>query len=206
MIFYPFPWPGKRPLSAKINPMERCNWSPKEPMLTYHDTEWGVPVHDDCKLFEYLILDGAQAGLNWEIILKRRDGYRRAFAEFDPVIVAGFDQAKVEELLLDPGIIRNRRKVESAVINAQKFLEVQREFGSFDVFFWSFVNGKTIQNAFKTLQEIPAVTPEAEKVSKALIQRGFKFVGPTICYAIMQSAGLVNDHTVNCFRYSELSK
>lgn len=175
-------------------------------MLTYHDTEWGVPVHDDCKLFEYLILDGAQAGLNWEIILKRRDGYRRAFAEFDPVIVAGFDQAKVEELLLDPDIIRNRRKVESAVINAQKFLEVQREFGSFDVFFWSFVNGKTIQNAFKTLQEIPAVTPEAEKVSKALIQRGFKFVGPTICYAIMQSAGLVNDHTVNCFRYSELSK
>jgi DNA-3-methyladenine glycosylase I len=178
----------------------------KEPMVTYHDTEWGVPVHDDRKLFEYLILDGAQAGLNWEIILKRREGYRLAFAGFDPVVVAGYSQVKVEELLLDPGIIRNRRKVESAVVNAQKFIEVQEEFGSFDTFFWSFVNGKTIHNGFKTIQEIPAVTPEAEKMSKALIQRGFKFVGPTICYAIMQSAGLVNDHTINCFRYSELLK
>jgi DNA-3-methyladenine glycosylase I len=178
----------------------------KEPMLTYHDTEWGVPVHDDQKLYEFLILDGAQAGLNWEIILKRREGYRRAFAEFDPLQVANFDQAKVEELLLDPGIIRNRRKVESAITNAQKFLDVQKEFGSFDVFFWSFVNGKTIHNSFTSIQEIPAVTLEAEKMSKALIQRGFKFVGPTICYAIMQSAGLVNDHTVNCFRYSELLK
>ena len=175
-------------------------------MLTYHDTEWGVPVHDDRKLYEFLILDGAQAGLNWEIILKRREGFRRAFAEFDPSIVAGFDNAKVEDLLLDPGIIRNRRKVESAITNAQKFLEVQKEFGSFDAFFWSFVNGKTIHNAFKTIQEIPAVTQEAEKLSMALIQRGFKFVGPTICYAIMQSAGLVNDHTINCYRYSELLK
>jgi len=186
--------------------MERCNWSMKEPMLTYHDTEWGVPVHDERKLFEYLLLDGAQAGLNWEIILKRREGYRRAFAGFDPMIVASYDQAKVEELLLDPGIIRNRRKVESAVTNAQKFLDVQKEFGSFDTFFWSFVNGKTIHNNFAAIQEIPAVTPEAEKMSKALIQRGFKFVGPTICYAIMQSAGLVNDHTINCFRYAELMK
>jgi DNA-3-methyladenine glycosylase I len=178
----------------------------KEPMLTYHDTEWGVPVHDERKLYEFLILDGAQAGLNWEIILKRREGYRRAFAEFEPAVVSSFNQAKVDELLLDSGIIRNRRKVESAIINAQKFLEVQQEFGSFDAFFWSFVEGKTIHNTFKTIQEIPAVTPEAEKMSKALIQRGFKFVGPTICYAIMQSAGLVNDHTVNCFRYSELLK
>jgi DNA-3-methyladenine glycosylase I len=176
----------------------------KEPMLKYHDTEWGVPVHDERKLFEYLLLDGAQAGLNWEIILKRREGYRKAFAEFDPLIVANYNQDKVEEILLDPGIIRNRRKVESAVVNAQKFLDVQKEYGSFDVFFWSFVNGKTIHNNFSTIQEIPAITPEAEKMSKALIQRGFKFVGPTICYAIMQSAGLVNDHTVNCFRYSEL--
>ena len=175
-------------------------------MLTYHDTEWGVPVHDDRKLYEFLILDGAQAGLNWEIILKRRDGFRRAFAGFDPSIVAGFGQDKVEELLLNPEIIRNRRKVESAIINAQKFLKVQQEFGSFDAFFWSFVNGKTIQNAFKTLQEIPAITLEAENLSKALIQRGFKFVGPTICYAIMQSAGLVNDHIINCYRHSELSK
>lgn len=194
------------PLSAKIMRMERCNWSLKEPMLTYHDTEWGVPVHDDQKLFEYLLLDGAQAGLNWEIILKRREGYRKAFAGFDPVKVAYFDQQTVEDLLLDSGIIRNRRKVESAITNAQKFLEVQEEFGSFDSFFWSFVNGKTIQNSYKELQEIPAITPEAEKMSKALVQRGFKFVGPTICYAIMQSAGLVNDHTVNCFRHSELLK
>jgi DNA-3-methyladenine glycosylase I len=186
--------------------MERCDWSLKEPMLSYHDTEWGVPVHDERKHFEYLILDGAQAGLNWEIILKRREGYRLAFANFDPAIVANYDQKKVDELLLDPGIIRNRRKVESAVINAKKFLEVQKEFGSFDVFFWSFVNGKTIHNGFKTIQEIPAITPVAETMSKALIQRGFKFVGPTICYAIMQSAGLVNDHTINCFRYSELLK
>jgi DNA-3-methyladenine glycosylase I len=178
----------------------------REPMLTYHDTEWGVPVHDDCKLYEFLILDGAQAGLNWEIILKRREGYRKAFAEFDPNVVANFSPAKVDELLQDPGIIRNRLKVESAVRNAQKFLDVQQEFGSFDVFFWSFVNGRTIHNNFKSIQEIPAVTPEAENMSKALIQRGFKFVGPTICYAIMQSAGLVNDHTVNCFRYSELLK
>jgi DNA-3-methyladenine glycosylase I len=175
-------------------------------MLSYHDTEWGVPVHDERKHFEYLILDGAQAGLNWEIILKRREGYRQAFANFDPAVVANYDQKKVDELLLDPGIIRNRRKVESAVINAQKFLEVQKEFGSFDVFFWSFVNGKTIHNGFKSKQEIPAITPEAELMSRALIQRGFKFVGPTICYAIMQSAGLVNDHTINCFRYSELLK
>ncbi|HEX7555635.1 MAG TPA: DNA-3-methyladenine glycosylase I [Leptolinea sp.] len=193
-------------LTAAINPVERCPWPLREPMLTYHDTEWGVPVHDDRKLFEFLVLDGAQAGLNWEIILKRREGYRVAFAGFDPAIIAIFDQTKIEELLLNPGIIRNRRKVESVVINARKFMDVQQEFGSFDAFFWSFVNGKTIHNRFKTGSEIPAVTPEAEKMSKALIQRGFKFVGPTICYAIMQSAGLVNDHLITCYRHSELSK
>jgi DNA-3-methyladenine glycosylase I len=189
-----------------INSVERCPWPAREPMLTYHDTEWGNPVHDDRMLFEYLLLDGAQAGLNWEIILKRREGYRSAFAGFDPAVVAGFDTAKIEELLQDAGIIRNRRKVESAVINAQKFLDVQKEFGTFHEFFWSFVDGKTIHNHFMTGAEIPAVTPEAEKMSKALVQRGFKFVGPTICYAIMQSAGLVNDHLVSCFRYSELLK
>jgi DNA-3-methyladenine glycosylase I len=178
----------------------------REPMLTYHDTEWGTPVYDDIKLYEYLILDGAQAGLNWEIILKRREGYRRAFAGFDPTVVAGFDGTKIEELLLDGGIIRNRRKVESAVVNAQKFMDVQNEFGSFHQFFWSFVDGQTIQNRFSEGSQIPAVTPEAEKMSKALIARGFKFVGPTICYAIMQSAGLVNDHLVSCFRHAELSK
>ncbi len=193
-------------LSATIDSVERCPWPVREPMLTYHDTEWGTPVHDDRKLFEFLVLDGAQAGLNWEIILKRREGYRLAFANFEPAVVAAYDPAKIEELLLDPGIIRNRSKVNSAVNNAQKFLEVQREFGSFDVFFWSFVDGKTIHNQFKAANEIPAITPEAEKMSKALLERGFKFVGPTICYAIMQSAGLVNDHIVTCFRHSELSK
>ena len=192
--------------AAAVNSVERCPWPLREPMLTYHDTEWGTPVRDDRKLYEYLILDGAQAGLNWEIILKRRDGYRNAFAGFDPAVVAGFDAAKVEELLLDPGIIRNRRKVESAVHNARKFLEVQKEFGTFHEFFWSFVDGKTIQNRFKESSEIPAVTPEAVKMSKALLQHGFTFVGPTICYAIMQSAGLVNDHVVSCFRHAELYK
>ena len=144
--------------------------------------------------------------MNWEIILKRREGYRLAFAGFDPNRVASYDEAKVEELMLDAGIIRNRRKIESAINNAQRFLEVQREFGSFDVFFWGFVGGRTIQNNFKLIEEIPAITPEAETMSKALVKLGFKFVGPTICYAIMQSAGLVNDHTVNCFRHDELSK
>lgn len=192
--------------SATMDSVERCPWPLREPMLTYHDTEWGNPVHDDRMLFEYLLLDGAQAGLNWEIILKRREGYRRAFANFEPAVVAGFDAAKIEELLQDASIIRNRRKVESAVINAQKFLEVQKEFGSFHEFFWSFVDGRTIQNHFTISAEIPAVTPEAEKMSKALVERGFKFVGPTICYAVMQSAGLVNDHLVSCFRHSELSK
>lgn len=192
--------------SAAIDSVERCPWPLREPMLTYHDTEWGTPVHDDRRLFEYLLLDGAQACLNWEIILKKRDGYRQAFADFEPAVVAGFDAAKIEELLQYPGIIRNRRKVESAVNNAQKFLEVQKEFGTFHEFFWSFVDGKTIHNHFMTGAEIPAVTPEAEKMSKALLARGFKFAGPTICYAIMQSAGLVNDHLVSCFRYSELLK
>ena len=191
------------PIPADV---ERCPWPMREPMLTYHDTEWGTPLRDDVKLFEFLVLDGAQAGLNWEIILKRREGYRKAFANYDIEAVAAFDAAKIEELLLDPGIIRNRRKVESAVINAQRYLEVQKEFGSFHEFFWSFVGGKTIQNHFVTGAEIPAVTPEAEAMSKALIKRGFKFVGPTICYAIMQSAGLVNDHLVSCFRHAELSK
>lgn len=191
---------------AELDPRPRCPWPLREPMLTYHDTEWGEPVHDDRKLYEYLILDGAQAGLNWEIILKRREGYRKAFADFDPAVVAGFDAVKIEELLLDPGIIRNRSKVNSAVHNALKFLEVQKEFGTFHEFFWSFVDGKTVQNHFIESSEIPAITPQAEAMSKALLARGFTFVGPTICYAIMQSAGLVNDHVVGCFRHAELLK
>lgn len=191
---------------AELDSRPRCPWPQREPLLTYHDTEWGTPVRDDRKLYEYLVLDGAQAGLNWEIILKRREGYRKAFANFDPAVVAEFSAAKIEELLFDPGIIRNRRKVESAVNNARKFLDVQKEFGTFHEFFWSFVGGKTVQNRFVESSEIPAVTPQAEAMSKALLQRGFTFVGPTICYAIMQSAGLVNDHVVSCFRHAELSK
>jgi DNA-3-methyladenine glycosylase I len=180
----------------------RCPWCLKfDQYIEYHDTEWGVPVHEDLKHFEFLILEGAQAGLSWSTILKKREGYRKAFAGFDPKKVARFSQSKIEKILLDPGIIRNRLKVNAAVNNARRFLEVQKEFGTFDKYIWSFVNGKTIVNKRKTLKEIKPTTKESDALSKDLIKRGFKFVGSTVIYAHMQACGLVNDHLVDCWRY-----
>jgi DNA-3-methyladenine glycosylase I len=184
---------------------ERCAWVGEEPLyIEYHDREWGVPVHDDRRLFEFLILEGAQAGLSWATILRKRDNYRRAFAEFQPEVVAAFGPGEVERLLQDPGIVRNRRKVEGAVKNAAAFLRVQEEFGSFDAYIWKFVDGEPIQNSWTEMQQIPASTPESERLSSDLRRRGFTFVGPTICYAHMQATGMVNDHTVGCFRWQEL--
>ncbi|MEI8133703.1 MAG: DNA-3-methyladenine glycosylase I [bacterium] len=185
----------------------RCGWSINEPIYTeYHDHEWGIPVHDDRKLFEFLILEGAQAGLSWLTILKKREGYRKAFADFDVNKVARYSDEKIEKLLLDPSIIRNKLKVRSAVTNAKAFLKVQEEFGSFDKYIWQFTDGKIIQNARKNLKEVPARTAESDAMSKDLISRGFKFVGSTIMYAHMQATGMVNDHVVDCFRHKELSK
>lgn len=185
--------------------MDRCAWGlSTDSMLRYHDEEWGTPVHDDRKLFEFLILEGAQAGLSWRTVLERREGYRRAFAGFDPEAVARFDEQRVEELLTDTGIIRNRLKVQSAISNARAFLQVQREFGSFDAYLWSFVGGRPIQNQFASPKDVPARTPESDRLSKDLQKRGFRFVGSTICYALMQAVGMVNDHTVECFRHAEL--
>jgi len=185
---------------------ERCQWSTTDPLyISYHDQEWGVPVHDDHQLFEFLILEGAQAGLSWLTILRKRENYRQAFSEFDPELVARYDEKKVAELLNNPGIIRNRRKVEAAITNAHAYLAVQAEFGSFDRYIWQFVGGEPIQNAWTSLSQIPAKTPESEAMSKDLIRRGFKFVGPTICYAHMQATGMVNDHVVDCFRYKALN-
>ena len=185
---------------------KRCQWveGQFEEYITYHDTEWGVPVHDDQKHFEFLILEGAQAGLSWSTILKRRDGYRAAFADFDAAEVATFNQHKIESLLLDPGIIRNRLKVKSAVTNASAFLEIQKEFGTFNKYIWSFVGGKPVLNSWKLMNEIPATSKESDALSKDLKKRGFKFVGSTIIYAHMQACGLVNDHTTDCFRYQEI--
>lgn len=173
-------------------------------MLAYHDEEWGVPVHEDRKTFEFLVLEGAQAGLSWSTILHKRENYRRAFADFDPEKVAAFDARKVKKLLEDPGIVRNRRKVESAVSNARAFLEVRDEYGDFDSYIWSFVGGRPIQNGWKSLSQIPVTSREAKKMSEDLVKRGFKFVGPTICYSHMQAVGMVNDHMVSCFRYGQL--
>lgn len=170
----------------------------------YHDEEWGVPVHDDRVMFEFLVLEGAQAGLSWGTILRKREDFRRAFDNFDPAKVARYDWRKVNSLLGDEGIVRNRLKVLSAVQNAKAFIEVQREFGSFDPYIWRFVGGRTKVNRWKSLKEIPAKTPESEAMSRDLLRRGFKFVGPTICYAFMQAIGLVNDHVTSCFRYREL--
>ncbi len=175
-------------------------------MEAYHDTEWGVPQHDDRRHFEFLILEGAQAGLSWRTVLQRREGYRRAFAGFDPEKVARFTPARIAKLLADPGIIRNRAKVNSAVSNARAFLAVQGEFGSFDTFIWLFVGGTPRMNANKTLKDIPTQTRESEALSAELVRRGFRFVGPTIVYSHMQACGLVNDHLVSCFRYHELAK
>jgi len=187
--------------------MKRCDWlTEDETYISYHDTEWGVPMHDDGKLFEMLILEGAQAGLSWLTVLKRRESYRKAYDGFDPAKIARWDQEKIESLLKDPGIIRNRLKVEAARTNARAFLQIVKEFGSFDIFIWSFVGGKPIRNSWKNIREIPATTPASDTMSKALKTRGFKFVGPTICYAFMQAVGMANDHTVDCFRYRSLPK
>ena len=183
----------------------RCWWAAEGDDLykAYHDDEWGVPVHDDRIHFEFLILEGAQAGLSWSTILKRREGYRKAFANFDPKIVAKYDNEKAAELLKDAGIIRNRLKIAAAIKNAQLFLEIQKEFGSFDQYIWQFVGGKTIQNRRQSKDQIPAETTESKLLSKDLKKRGFKFVGSTIMYAHMQATGLVNDHTIDCFRYGK---
>jgi len=186
--------------------LTRCQWAGQtDPeMIAYHDQEWGAPVHDDRTLFEFLILEGAQAGLSWSTILHKRENYRKAFDRFDPKKVARYQAAKVAQLLADPGIVRNRLKVAATVINAQKFIEVQKEFGSFDTYIWQFVGGKPIKNHFQGLGDIPARTAESDAMSKDLKKRGFKFVGSTICYAFMQATGLVNDHTTECFRWSEV--
>lgn len=183
----------------------RCPWCLKfDQYIQYHDEEWGVPVHDDRKHFEFLILEGAQAGLSWSTVLKKREGYRKNFADFNPEKVAKFTSTKVEKILTDPSIIRNKLKVNAAVNNAKHFLEVQKEFGSFDKYIWSFVNHKTIKNKLKNIGEAQATSKESDALSKDLIRRGFKFVGSTVMYAHMQACGLVNDHLVKCFRYNEV--
>ncbi|MBE9135843.1 DNA-3-methyladenine glycosylase I [Nodosilinea sp. LEGE 07088] len=183
----------------------RCGWVHDDPLeVAYHDTEWGVPLHCDRKHFEFIILDGFQAGLSWITILRKRENFRAAFDDFDPEVVARYDDAKQQELLHNAGIVRNRLKVAAATRNAQAFLEVQETFGSFDRYIWQFVDGKTMQNAWATMAEVPARTDISDAMSKDLKQRGFKFVGSTICYAYMQAAGMVNDHTTACFRYREL--
>jgi DNA-3-methyladenine glycosylase I len=189
--------------------LKRCGWSDsvslRDPlMIEYHDTEWGVPLHDDGKLFEFLILEGMQAGLSWATILKKRENFRKAFDGFDPSIVAKYGEREKKRLLADEGIIRNRLKIEAAVNNAERFLEVRKEFGSFDRYIWGFVGGKPIRNKFRALRELPATSPESDRISKDMKQRGFKFVGSTIIYAHMQATGMVNDHVVTCFRYKQV--
>ncbi len=186
--------------------LTRCAWVPTDdPLyLQYHDQEWGVPIHDDRLLFEFLLLDGAQAGLSWITILRKRENYRQAYDHFDAEKVARYGEEKITQLLANSGIIRNRRKIEASILNARIFLEIQKEFGSFDRYIWQFVRGKPKINSWQSIKEIPTATPEANSMSKDLKKRGFKFAGPTICYAFMQAAGLVNDHTVDCFRYKEL--
>ena len=186
---------------------KRCAWPGEDPLyVAYHDEEWGVPVHDDRGLFEFLTLEGAQAGLSWITILRKREAYRKAFSGFDPVKVARFNKAKIERLLKNPGIVRNRLKVESTVSNAKAFLEVQKELGSFDRYMWQFVGGTPIQNRWKSMSAIPAHTAESDVMFRDLKKRGFKFVGSTICYAHMQATGMVNDHTTDCFRYRECKR
>lgn len=184
--------------------MKRCEWAKDDLMVQYHDNEWGIPVHDDQKLFEMLILEGAQAGLSWSTILKRRQTYRKAFSNFDPLKVSKYTQKDVSRLLKDKGIIRNKLKIQSAINNARQFLAVQKEFGSFDAYIWSFVNNVPIKNSHKKLGDIPPSTEISDKISKGLKKRGFNFVGSTICYAFMQAVGITNDHTTNCFRYKKV--
>lgn len=185
---------------------QRCPWAKSDLYISYHDLEWGVPVHDDHLLFEFVVLEGAQAGLSWETILKKRDNYRRAFDGFDPNIVAKYGAKKKRQLLADAGIIRNRLKIESAISNAHAFLEVQALFGSFSNYQWTFVGGRPIHNVRASMKDVPAKTPESDEMSKDMKRRGFKFFGTTICYAHMQAVGMVNDHLVDCFRHAELGK
>jgi DNA-3-methyladenine glycosylase I len=188
------------------NTIVRCPWAKNELNIRYHDEEWGVPVHDEHTWFEFLILEGAQAGLSWDTILKKRARYREVFDAFEPAKVARYDKKKVRELLRDAGIIRNRLKIGAAIDNARAFLEIQKEFSSFDAYVWRFVGGHPKQNAWKTHRRVPAKTPESDALSKDLQKRGFRFVGSTICYALMQATGMVNDHLVSCFRYSSLAR
>jgi DNA-3-methyladenine glycosylase I len=199
--------PSSRSERANVPRPRRCSWVPESDPLyvAYHDEEWGVPSHDDRHLFELLCLEGAQAGLSWATILRKRDGYRRAFSAFHPEKVARFSDQTVERLLRDPGIVRNRRKVESVVTNARATADVMEQFGTLDAYLWRFVGGRPKRNRWRTLEEIPAKTPESQAMSKDLKRRGFRFVGPTVCYAFMQAAGLVNDHVTSCFRYREIS-
>ncbi len=199
----PHPAQLPEPTSTPDNTLIRCAWAKGELYEAYHDREWGRPVHDDRVLFEFLILEGAQAGLSWLTILKKRENYRRAFDQFDPEKVARYSAKKIERLLADPGIVRNRLKIHSTVRNAKSFLAVQQEFGSFDQYVWRFVEGKPVVNNRKSLREIPARTAVSDALSRDLLGRDFKFVGSTICYAFMQAVGMVNDHTVDCFRYGK---
>ena len=191
--------------NKNLSPKPRCAWVPMGDALyeTYHDTEWGVPVFEDRKIFEFLVLESAQAGLSWIIVLRKRENYRQAFADFDPQKIARFSSQKVQQLLNNSGIIRNRLKIAAAINNAQRFLEVQKEFGTFSKYIWDFVGGKPIRNKWKKFSDLPVTTPQAEALSKDLKQRGFKFLGPTVLYAHMQATGMVNDHTVGCFRYKD---
>lgn len=185
--------------------LKRCAWVKKDPLeIAYHDSEWGVPLTDDRKLFEFLILEGAQAGLSWSTVLKKRENYRQAFANFDPERVAQYNEQKQQELKQNPGIIRNKLKIASAVTNVRLFLDIQAEYGSFAIYIWKFVEGKPIQNHWQNLEQVPATSPQSEAMSKELKKRGFKFVGSTICYAFMQATGMVNDHTTDCFRYEKI--
>lgn len=184
--------------------MPRCSWATTEPNITYHDQEWGVPVHDDRKLFEFLILEGAQAGLSWTTILNKRENYRKAFDGFRPERIARYGAREVKRLLADPGIVRNRLKIAATISNAKSFLAVRKEFGTFDKYLWSFVGGRPLQNRRRRMADVPARTPESDAMSRDLLKRGFKFVGSTICYALMQATGMVNDHLVTCPRHAEL--
>ncbi len=185
--------------------LKRCEWSTSSALyLDYHDTEWGVPVHDERTLFEFLILEGAQAGLSWSTILNKRQAYIQAFDNFEPTKVASYDDTKIQQLLTNPGIVRNRLKIQAAIQNARSYLKIQDQYGSFDTYIWQFVDGKPIQNSWKSLQEIPATTKESDAMSKELKKRGFTFVGSTICYAFVQAVGMVNDHIVDCFRWQEV--
>src|SRR5574340_1039224 len=190
---------------AAMVSQRRCAWAGSDALYqAYHDREWGVPLHDDRRLFEFLVLEGAQAGLSWSTVLRKREGYRRAFDNFDARKISGYSEDTVARLLTNPEIIRNRLKINATITNARAFLKVQKEFGSFDNYIWRFVNGRPVQNRWKKITDIPSRTPESDAMSKDLIRRGFKFVGSTICYAFMQAVGMVNDHVVDCFRYAEL--